>query len=231
MKYIIIIILILIFIISFYYKNAYDKLSYEDIDDLEIVKQYSSVEPKKQINDYKFVTKDYYNVIYKNNSNNIVKIFIRGILNATDIVSVINYIFGNNNINKSPIYENTYRLLEGYKNNKIYIIGHSFGCCISEEITKNMKLDIVKKKYFCPFLFNIQELKNTHIVNYKYDPFSSFISKNNSKTIFRNIPLESSELFFIHDIIFVKNLYKNDTLFLMNKIVIIIIIFLFLFNG
>ena len=148
-----------------------------------------------------------------------------------DIVSVINYIIGNNNIDKSPIYENTYRLLEGYKNNKIYIIGHSFGCRISEEITKNMKLDVVKKKYFCPFLFNIQESKNTHIINYKYDPVSLFIPKNNnSKTIFRNIPLESSELFFIHDIIFVKNLYKNDTLFLMNKIVIIIIIFLFLFN-
>jgi len=84
-----------------------------------------------------------------------------------------------------------------------------------------MKLDIVKKKYFCPFLFNIQLSKDTHIVNYKYDPVSLFVSENNnSKTIFRNIPLEPSELFFIHDIIFIKNLYKNDTLFWMNKIVI-----------
>jgi hypothetical protein len=240
---ILIIIFIIITITSIYDKYNSDILSDEDDEDLNITYQFMHPVPREKINNYNFVIRTSCNIVYENEKENIVKIFIRGTRELEDIVTDIKCYLSEEYISESSIYKKTDKLLQKYTNKKIYLIGHSLGATIVNRLantynTPNSPINIIYMKLFCPYFafekdrfYNI----NIHVIENKFDlvPYVTFIRKfvksHDIKIIYKTLPTNTLEFLFLHKIRFFYNIYDDNNIFVMDIMVLISIIIILIY--
>lgn len=203
---------IIILIISLSY-NIYkiltnDKLSEEDEMDLLLPYNWHQDVPLKIINDYVYEERTEYNIVYLNKSSNIAKIYVRGTRNIHDIITDIKCYFSNDAVLKSDIYINSKKIMDKYKNYKIYLIAHSLGSTIANRLA-NMRgrYNIIKCKFFNPFFgFEKKDFHNKNIAsvlnNFDIVTALTYVQNIteiiNIKNIHRTLPTHSLEFVSLH---------------------------------
>lgn len=234
----IIIVFIFTIIIGIYNKYYSDILSAEDIEDLDIMYQFMHPVPRAKINNYKFVIRTQYNIVYENEKENILKIFVRGTRKLEDVITDIKCYIEEDYIHDSAIYINTEKLLNKYKDRKLYLIGHSLGATIINRLantynTVNPYFNIINIKFFCPYLAFEKEsfyYRDLSIIENDYDivPFLTYIrnyvKSHDIKIVFKTIPTNTLEFLFLHKIRYFYNIYDDNNIFFIDIGVLVIFI-------
>lgn len=242
MKKIVSIILIIVFIctiiIGSYNKYYSDILSDEDIEDLDIMYNFMHPVPRYEINNYKFIIRTEYNIVYENEEEGIIKFFIRGTRKFEDIITDIRAYLEEDYIHESAIYKNSEQLLQKYKDKKIYIIAHSLGATIANRLantynTTNKVFNIINIKFFCPYLAFEKEnfyYRDLSIIENDYDIvplltyIRNYVKSHDIKIVFKTIPVNTLEFYFLHKIRFFYNIYNDNYIFVIDIMVLVIFI-------
>ena len=233
-----IIILLSVLIISIYQRYNTDIMSKEDTEDQHIMYHFDNIIPATKINDYKFVIRTKYNIVYENENEGIIKFYVRGTEDFRDIITDIKCYLGEDSIFESDIYKNSEKLLRNYKDKKIYLIGHSLGATIANRLANTYStgtpfLNIIKIKLFCPyFAFEKEKFynKDISVIENEYDlvPFAtyirSYVKSHDIKIIFKTIPTNTLELLFIHVTRFFYNIYDDNMIFIIDITVLVIFV-------
>jgi len=209
LKNIIIIVFILNILYHYYNKRTTDLFSEEDKEDMEILLGQIPIKKQiDQINDYRFELRDNYNAVYIDKTRGIAKIFVRGTITVHDIITDIKSYFSIDVILKSDIYKHTKKIMDKYKNYKIYLIGHSLGCTIVNRLSNmRTRYNIIKCKLFNPF-FGFENVnfynKNISSVSINFDvvPYLTYLRKLsntlNMKHVYKSIPIHTLDLVIFH---------------------------------
>lgn len=236
-KLILIITFILTITYGLYRKYYSDHLSYEDKEDLLISLQYFEDTPLEKINDYELIIKTLDNIVYM--KDDIVKVFIRGTYTIENMLIDLKCYLGINEIKHHDLYISSKKLIEQYKNKKIYLIGHSLGTTIANNIADDHKdYNIIKLNLFNPyFAFGKESFSNKNIYAVENDfdvvplltSIIKFIPSKDIKHIFKTIPTNTTEFFLLHHIPFFYSIYNDNIIFILDSLILVVLIILLYF--
>ena len=230
-----IIVLLIVYIILILVTEKYNIYSKDDVIDMLILKAvHRDSKHKEYIADYKFVEKTSTNIIYE--KGDLIKFVIRGTnilgFEINDIMTSTYAYFDVDNIDKSDIYKNSIETLKKYKHKKIYLIGHSVGGLVLNDILNKYSNDynFIGNKIFSLFDgFEKMDLNNNlNTINFEYDIISLLSLYNydhiNKKKYTCPLPINMHDIFYNHSCLY----YNNDKIKIINNLNLIFTIIIFI---
>jgi hypothetical protein len=232
-----IIVLLIVYFILILVTEKYNIYSNDDIIDMLILQEiYVNDDPPEYIGDYKFVEKTNTNIIYENEDH--IKFMIRGTdilrIKINDIIIDIDAYLGVDYINQSDIYKNTIELLKKYKHKKIYLLGHSVGGLVANNILNkyknNKEYNFIGNKMLSLFdgLEKIELYDNLVTLDFEYDIIPLLPSYKyeylNTKTYTCPLPISMYDIFYNHLCLY----HNNDRIRFVNKLNLIFTIIIFI---
>lgn len=230
-----IIVLLIVYIILISITEKYNIYSKDDVIDMLILREiYTDNTPPEYIDDYKFVEKTSTNIIYEKDDH--IKFMIRGTdffkFKINDVITDINAYIGINTINQSDIYIDSIETLKKYKHKKIYLIGHSVGGLVLNNILNkhNDDYNFIGNKILSLFdgFENIDLNNNLNNIIFEYDiipllPLYKYDNLN-IKTYSSPLPISMYDIVYSHCCFY----YNNNTIKNVNNLNLIFTIIIFI---